>query len=661
VKRRKKVVIIGVVVVVVLTVGTIAVRGLTGKKKEDGDEKVEVVRRGEFLEKVRELGNLESLVSVEVRSNVEGEIEDLFVKAGEFVEKGQKLIQIDDQQIREQQEQAKANRDARRAQLEQAKLRINMTEKQQESLITQAENTQKSAKASLESLEATTRQRITEAETQISTSKNTLEQDLIASRQADIALQQARLASQQYQAAEESAKVASETADAEYKRNKDLFEKKLVSKKSLEDAETRRASALYQYETAKKNVESQGKTVESQDENIEARKQIIATRRATLELHRQNLTTIKESQEAQRAQLTAELENAKIRRQQILDTTDEERQLTVHSEVSAKASLMEAESRLTAQNERLGWTTIIAPISGTITRLDIEEGEIVTSGRSAFSRSPALMVIDDLDRMVVKTRINEVEVAKIKVDQRVEIEVDAYPDKVFEGRVSEIARSAIRPQGQGQGGGGDGIITFEVIIEVTGSPRELLPGMSADIDIIVFQGDNVLQLPIEAVLMKEVMTVKANVPKEMVQRLRSDQEVEVQNLIGKKFKGKVGAIRSDRPRGNVEVLLDGTPRGLRTGPTEVNILIRDKDPIKGIEAEIESEKKYFVLLDTNRGKKPSDTKKKNKKQKEKGVRTRIEVGRRNNSHFELISGVVKGDRVFLPSMHELTRQESDDK
>ena len=129
VKRRKKVVIIGVVVVVVLTVGTIAVRGLTGKKKEDGDEKVEVVRRGEFLEKVREAGNLESLVSVEVRSNVEGEIEDLFVKVGEFVEKGQKLIQIDDQQIREQQEQAKANRDARSAQFKQAKLRINMTEK----------------------------------------------------------------------------------------------------------------------------------------------------------------------------------------------------------------------------------------------------------------------------------------------------------------------------------------------------------------------------------------------------------------------------------------------------------------------------------------------------------------------------------------------------
>lgn len=659
-KGRKKIVIIGVVVVVALTVGAITVKSLTGKKNKNGDEKVEVVWRGEFLEKMRELGNLESLVSVEVRSNVEGEIEEVFVKAGGFVEKGQKLIQIDDQQIREQQEQAKANRDARLAQLEQAKLRIDMTEKQQDSQITQAENTLKSAKASLESLKATTLQRITEAETQIATSKNTLEQDLIAARQADIALQQARLALQQYKAAEESAGVASETADAEYKRNKDLFEKKLVSKKSLEDAETRRASALYQYETAKKNVESQDKTVESQNQNIGAREQIIASRRATLKLHEQNLTTIKESQAAQKAQLTAEWENARIRLQQILDTTDDERQLTVHSEVSANASLLEAESRLKAQNERLEWTTIVAPISGTITRLDIEAGEIVTSGRSAFARSPALMVIDDLDRMVVKTRINEVEVAKIEVGQRVEIEVDAYRDRAFEGKVSEIAPSAIRPQGQGQGGR-DGIITFEVIIEVTGAGRELLPGMSADIDIIVFEGENVLQLPIEAVLEKEVMTVKANVPKEMVDRVRSDQEVEVQNLVGKKFKGKVGAIRSDRPRGTVEILLDGTPRGLRTGPTEVNILIRDKDPINGIAAEIKSEKKYFVFLDA-KGKKPSETKEKNKKkQNEKGVRTRIEVGRRNNSHFQITSGVVEGDRVFLPSMQQLIRQESDNK
>ena len=53
----------------------------------------EVVRLGEFIVKVRESGNLESLISIDVRSNVEGEIEALYVKEGDFVEKGQAAAQ----------------------------------------------------------------------------------------------------------------------------------------------------------------------------------------------------------------------------------------------------------------------------------------------------------------------------------------------------------------------------------------------------------------------------------------------------------------------------------------------------------------------------------------------------------------------------------------
>jgi len=267
--------------------------------------------------------------------------------------------------------------------------------------------------------------------------------------------------------------------------------------------------------------------------------------------------------------------------------------------------------------------------------------------------------------MVVKTRINEVEIAKVKVGQKVEIRVDSYPDKVFEGRVSEIAPSAYAPQRGGGGQGGDGTITFEVIIEVLGSPTELLPGMSADVDIIVFQQEDVLQLPIEAVIDSEVLTVKANVPPGNVGRLKSDQKVEVQNLIGKKFSGKVGSIRPDKERGNVEILLDGTPLGLRTGPTEVSILISETERIEGIQAEIESEKKYFVLLDKpeskdahKKEKKKEKEKKKDKKNQEKGVRTRIEVGRRNSSHFEILSGVQVGERVFVPSMQQLTQKQN---
>jgi HlyD family secretion protein len=655
-RKRTTVLIISVLIVALVAVVAFGATKIFGKKDKDNtDEKKEVVRRGEFIVEVRESGNLEPLISVEVRSNVEGEIETLYIKEGDVVEKGRALLKIDDEQVREQKKQASANRDARRAELEQATLRIDMTEKQQASQITQDRNAVEVAKAALESLEADTRQRITEAETQISTTQNELQQDEIALRQSEIELQQAELRQERAQAAEKSAKVAYETAESESKRNQGLFEKKLVSKRVLEEAETARANALSQHETAQNDVESQIKAVESQQQTIDARKEALKSRRTTLDLHKKNLVTVEESQEAQKRQRAAELENARTRLQQILGTTDEEKQLTVHAEVSAKAAFVEAESTLKAQEERFGWTTVIAPMSGTVTRLNVEEGEIVTSGRSAFSQGAAILTVADLARMVVKTRINEVDIAKIALGQKVEIRVDAYRDKVFEGRVSEIAPSAYTPDQRG-GQQGDGTITFEVMIEVIGSPSELLPGMSADVDIIVMEDHNVLQLPIDSVIDSEVLTVKVNVPSNSIGRFKSDQEVEVQNLIGKKFSGKVGKISASSVRGNVEILLDGSPRGLRAGPTEVHVLFSETDKIEGLEAEIESEKKYFVMLDKETPKSDSKKKqKKDKKKEEKGTRTRIEIGQRNNTHFELTGGLVEGDRVFVPSMEELTK------
>jgi multidrug efflux pump subunit AcrA (membrane-fusion protein) len=334
----------------------------------------------------------------------------------------------------------------------------------------------------------------------------------------------------------------------------------------------------------------------------------------------------------------------------MLETDDSEKELTIHSKVSAQAALLEAESALSAQQKRYDWTIVTAPISGTITRLVFEKGEIVTSGRSAFSRGEALMTIADLSKMIVKTRINEVEISKIEVGQEAEIRVETYNDRVFKGRVSEISPGAIVPQQGVQ----NTVITFEVDVEILEATSQLLPGMSADVDIIVFKRSDVLQLPIEAVINPEVLTVEATLTGRDLRRLRPNQELKIQNLIGKEFAGKVGKIRTDAPRGNVEILLDGTPRGLRTGPTEVSILISDTNRISRVQAEIGSTKQHFVQLDTEAKK---SKQKKGKDKEMKGVKTRIEVGKRNNNHFEILAGVAAGDRVFVPSMEQLTRQD----
>ena len=646
--NKKRIIILSLVVLLIVTVAIVIIK-INGNKDDD-EEKMEVVRRGEFVVKLRETGNLEALLSVEVRSNVEGEIEQIFVSEGEFVEEGRELLKIDDEQISEQRNQAEAYRNAQKARHKQAELQIELTTKRQTNEIAQAENSVRMSEGRLEAIKAETRQRITEAETRISTTRNYLEQDDISLRQAQIALEQAQLAYQRAQAASESSKVKLDTAQAEYDRNKELFEKQLVSKRTLEESETRHANAQYEYDTAEKDVQTQYQSVESQKQNIEAREEAIKSRKSTLKQHELGLITVKKAGAAREKEYVAGLENAREQLLKVQETADPEKELTRHSKVSARADLRQAESALAAQEKRLRWTTVKAPISGTVTRIFFEEGEIVTSGRSAFSRGEALMTIADLSKMIVKTRINEVEISKVEVGQEAEVRVETYTDRVFRGRVSEISPGAIVPQQ----GVENTVITFEVDVEILEAASQLLPGMSADVDIIVFKGEDVLQLPIESVINPEVLTVKATVTGSNLRRLRPDQELKILNLIGKEFEGKVGKIRADASRGNVEILLDGTPRGLRTGPAEVSILISDTNRISNIQAEIGSTKQYYVQLDT--GTKESE-RKKGKDKEMKGIKTRIEVGHRNDSHFEIVSGVDAGDRIFVPSMEQLTRQD----
>ncbi len=647
-KNRKKWIIIGAIALVVIAVGAIGATRMNinfGQDNKETEDKQEVVRRGEFLVRVRESGNLRSFLEVDVRSNVEGEIVEIFVDEADPVELGDPLLRIDEKQILEQRKQAEANLDAREAQLQQAELQIRITEKQQESSLAQARNSVAVAQASLDSFVATTQQRITEAETQVATTKNSLTQDQIALRQARIALGQAKLTLQRTEGNVESAKISFETAESEYERNKELFDKKLVSKKTLEDSQRQLALAKSQYESSQKEVESQNETIKSQEENINAMNQAIDSRKSTLALNEQNIETIKDSEEARKKQLEAELENARTRLQQLEDTTEEEKELTRHARVSAKASLLQAESQLKSQQERYEWTTVTAPMTGTITRIIVEEGEIITSGRSAFSRGEAIMRIADLNQMIVRTQINQVEIGKIKLDQRAEISVDSYPGRVFPGRVSEISPSATPRGPQNQ----SSVITFEVDVEVIGSPAELLPGMSADVDIIVFEESDILQLPIPAVLSPKVFSVKANVNPTDLGQFQEGQELKIRNPIGKEFTGRVGKISPEESRGSLEILLEGAQKGLRTGPIEISIVISDQEVLSDIEAKVDSERQYFVMLDTGESSKNKDEK--------KGVKTHITIGQRNNTHLQITGGLKEGDRVFVPSMQELTKGE----
>ena len=591
--------------------------GKTGGASAQSRQRIAIVKRGDFQERISATGNLEALVEVEVKSNVEGEIIRLLVDEGDYVESGAILLELDPKRIVEDKRQAEANVDAARATVKQAELNTELTRAQLATRLTEAENNFKIAESNLATAQAESASRLTQAETDIQTTKNSLEQDQLSLEQARLALNQAKLALIDNEASLASAKVNLANAKSERDRNKDLFEKKFVSKKSLEETETRFASATSQHNSAKQRVAAQKQTIESQKKTVKAKESIIGTRRSTLRFQELNLEKLREMRNAQEQRNQLQLDIARTQLDQTRTTTEQEQVVSDQSKIIAEAGLLRNESSLETEKERLDWTTIRAPISGTITLLELEEGEIVTSGRSAYSQSPPLMTISDLSQMVVKTYINEVDMEKLKMGQLAEIESDTYKGRTYQGRVMEIAPIGVER---------DNIISFEIMIEVIDSPPELRPGMSTDVDIITYEEKNVLLVPIEAVQGETTITATAQVGAS-ASRFKSEKPVQLKSITGKTFNGTVMGVQESQ----LTIVLDSTQRGLRPGLQAFAILVKNQQILDGAATTIKIRRDKYVMVDGG----------------EKPIWTPVTVGMQNEVDAVVLKGLNENDRVML--------------
>lgn len=136
---------------------------------------------------------------------------------------------------------------------------------------------------------------------------------------------------------------------------------------------------------------------------------------------------------------------------------------------------------------------ILAPASGSVILVDIEEGEIITSGAVSYTSGTTLMTIADLSAMQIRAGVNEVDVGKIRHGQDVAIDVDAYPNVSFHGLINHIAPAARDEQG---------VKIFDVEIDITDTDERLRPGMTANIEIQGDHREGVLTVPIEAAFRK---------------------------------------------------------------------------------------------------------------------------------------------------------------
>jgi HlyD family secretion protein len=146
----------------------------------------------------------------------------------------------------------------------------------------------------------------------------------------------------------------------------------------------------------------------------------------------------------------------------------------------------------------LSKTTITSPIDGMVTALNAKLGEIVMIG-TMNNPGTVIMTISDMSETQAEVEVDETDVASVKADQEAKIKIDAFPDTLFEGKVTEIGQTA-RISGLGTQ---DQVTNFLVKVMLLDKLLDLRPGMSASVEITTNSRPNVLNVPIQAVVMRE--------------------------------------------------------------------------------------------------------------------------------------------------------------
>lgn len=163
---------------------------------------------------------------------------------------------------------------------------------------------------------------------------------------------------------------------------------------------------------------------------------------------------------------------------------------------SSLERLAQARAQLDQVNDNLSKTKIVSPIDGVITSLDIKVGETAIASSTNIPGS-SLMTIANPASIYTEVLVDEADVANIEIGQRTEIVAIAYPDQPMQGVVRYIANTAkIAPGRQG--------LSFTVKIEIT-DPGEVVlrPGMSCRAEIFTRQDQEVVAVPIQAVIFEE--------------------------------------------------------------------------------------------------------------------------------------------------------------
>ena len=417
---RKSKIIIAASVGVVLLVAIVATIFATRKDTPEVTV-VKVTTRPELRSTVTSSGEVRPIQFMNLTSEVQGKIVDIYHKEGDVVKKGEPLVKLDPTQL-------DSNAQAQLAAYQSSQDEVRVSESQ-----------------------------VTAAQNQLATAQQQL-------NVYQVAVESAR---QQVIAAQSDvnrAQVDYNAALREEKRNEKLLESGVISRQTFDEMKDKLDSSAAALETAKSNLASRQLGIK--DAQARFNQQEVSVR------------------DAKRGVSTANL-----------------------SVSSSQARANQAAATLRGQQNQRDKTLVVAPINGVIAEIPSKEGTFAVAG---LSTTP-LLTIADMSEINIEVKVDETEIDKVEKGQIAKIKVDAFGDRELQGTVTNKTPLAL---GKSATSGGLSTIIntqeakeFKVVISLQNLPQDLQeglrPGMSATAEITTKTANNVIAVPLQAVIEKK--------------------------------------------------------------------------------------------------------------------------------------------------------------
>lgn len=502
--RRKQIVALIALVLIVIVV--IAVRS-----RQTGNMPVSIqtdtVKRGTVLSSVSGNGVLQPLTTVDVKSNVGGQVVELMVDEGDHVKAGQIIAKIDPADSLSGLNQANADYSSSKAKVDQARYALSMQRIQTEANIISAQQALESNKQKLSQAQQQadvqpklTAEAISQAQSSMESAQATLDQ-------TKSALIPQKLAS--IKASYDQAKASYEQSQKNVIRQRALLEKGFVAKSVVDTAEEQFSLAKAQLDNAKSKKDTVeddcAQDMKSAQAKVAQAKSALASAQANRmqdDLKRKDLAASR----AALKQAVAALASAQA--------SSYQDQMKGEDILQTQAQLAKSQAAVDNAKTQVGYTTIIAPRSGVVVKKYVEIGSIVTAGRQAIGGGSGsgitIVEIADISKMRVVVDVDETDVNKITMDQEVDVSVDACPDELFPGKVIKIAPKAEV---------NSNVTTVPVTVELDETDSRLKPEMNATCDFVIARKENALYVPVEAVSQTDT-SMEVTVIKDKIQIVR---------------------------------------------------------------------------------------------------------------------------------------------